>query len=87
MKRFLKSLLSRKFLIALGSFITLTAQGAYTEAVGVVIAYISAEGYADVKERAGTAEIEKRKAEIELVKAEYAETEYSDEEREIEPGE
>jgi hypothetical protein len=51
MKTFLKSLLTRKFLLALGSFITLVANGQYTEALGVVSAYILAEGAADTVSR------------------------------------
>ena len=51
MKTFARSLLTRKFLLALGAFITLCANGQYTEAVGVVSAYILAEGAADTVSR------------------------------------
>lgn len=51
MKQFLTSLLSRKFLLALGTFLVLVANGQYTEAVAVVAAYIGVEGAADFKSR------------------------------------
>ena len=51
MKTFLISLLSRKFLLALGTFFVFVANGQYTEAVGVVAVYIGAEGAADVATR------------------------------------
>lgn len=45
MQRFL----SRKFLLALGGFITLIAQEQYPEAVAVLIAFLTAEGIIDAK--------------------------------------
>lgn len=51
MKQFLESLLSRKFLLALGTFLVLVASERYTEAVAVVIGYIGVEGAADFKSR------------------------------------
>lgn len=51
MKQFLTSLLSRKFLLALGTFLVLVANGQYTEAVAVIIGYIGVEGAADFKSR------------------------------------
>lgn len=39
MKTFLLSLLSRKFLLALGAFITFIANRQYPEALGVVLGY------------------------------------------------
>lgn len=51
MQNFLRSLLTRKFLLALGAFITFCANGQYTEAVGVISAYILAEGAADTASR------------------------------------
>lgn len=55
MKNFLRSLLTRKFLLALGTFITFVANKQYNEALGVVLAYIGLEGAADVVERNQTA--------------------------------
>lgn len=40
MKEFLKTLLSRKFLLALGATITFIALGQYTEAVLTVLGYL-----------------------------------------------
>ena len=40
MKQFLKSLLSRKFLLALGTTIALIATEQYMEAVAVVLGYL-----------------------------------------------
>ena len=40
MKEFFKSLLSRKFLLALGATITLIASKQYVEAVAVVLGYL-----------------------------------------------
>lgn len=51
MKQFLLSLLSRKFLLALGTVLIMVANGQYTEAVAVVIGYIGVEGAADYKSR------------------------------------
>ena len=58
MKDFLKSLLSRKFLLALGTFIVFVANGQYNEALGVVLAYIGLEGAADVATRVKPAQSE-----------------------------
>lgn len=55
MKVFIASLLSRKFLLALGTFLVLVANNQYTEAVAVVIGYLGAEGAADVAQRYGEA--------------------------------
>lgn len=41
--------LSRKFLLALGAFITLLAEERYPEALGVVLAYLAAEGFIDAR--------------------------------------
>lgn len=51
MKEFLLSLLSRKFMLALGTVLIMVANGQYTEAVAVVIGYIGVEGAADFKSR------------------------------------
>lgn len=51
MKDFLKSLLSRKFILALGTFLVFIANNQYSEALGVVLAYIGLEGAADVATR------------------------------------
>lgn len=51
MKQFLTSLLSRKFLLALGTTLVLIANGAYTEAVAVILGFIGVEGAADFKSR------------------------------------
>lgn len=51
MKDFLLSLTSRKFLLALGTFLVMVSNGQYTEAVAVVIGYIGVEGAADFKSR------------------------------------
>jgi len=52
MKEFLRSLLTRKFLLALGTTLVLVANGQYTEAVAVVIGYLGVEGAADAVSRA-----------------------------------
>lgn len=54
MKQFLLSLLSRKFLLALGTALVFTANGAYGEAVAVVLGYIGVEGAADAVSRTKT---------------------------------
>lgn len=51
MKEFLKSLLSRKFLLALGSALVFVANGAYTEAVAVILGFLGVEGVADTVSR------------------------------------
>lgn len=55
MKQFLLSLLSRKFLLALGTALVFIANGAYTEAVTVVLGFLGVEGAADAVARAKTA--------------------------------
>jgi len=52
MKDFLRSLFTRKFLLALGTTLMLIANGQYTEAVAVVIGYLGVEGAADAVSRA-----------------------------------
>lgn len=42
---------SRKFLLALGAFITFIANDEFSEAMGVVLAYMGVEGYADIMQR------------------------------------
>jgi len=54
---FVQSLLSRKFLLAVGSFCVLVANGQYTEAVAVVMTYLGVNAYAEVK-GAGTSIIQ-----------------------------
>lgn len=51
MKQFLSSLLSRKFLLALGTSLVFIANGAYTEAVAVILGFIGVEGASDFKSR------------------------------------
>lgn len=51
MKQFLTSLLSRKFLLALGTALVFIASGAYTEAVAVILGFLGVEGAADFKSR------------------------------------
>lgn len=51
MKQFLKSLLSRKFLLALGTFLVFVANSQYTEAVAIALGFIGVEGAADFKAR------------------------------------
>lgn len=63
----LKKLTSRKFWLAVGSFIVLIANGAYTEAVAVIISYIGVEGAADVAERKESAKTEQFKVENALL--------------------
>lgn len=53
MKEFLTSLLSRKFLLALGTTLVFVANGQYTEAVAVVLGYLGVEGAADAISRKG----------------------------------
>lgn len=50
-KGFLQSVLSRKFLLALGAFITFMATNNPTEALGAVGLFVAAEGTADVLQR------------------------------------
>ena len=56
MKEFLRSLFTRKFLLALGTTLVFIANGQYTEAVAVVIAYLGVEGVADTASRIKAAE-------------------------------
>ena len=49
MKQLFQSFLSRKFLLAVGSFLVLVANGQYTEAVAVIIAYIGVNGIVEAK--------------------------------------
>lgn len=51
MKQFLLSLLSRKFLLALGTFLVFVANAQYNEALGVVLAYVGFEGTSDIVAR------------------------------------
>lgn len=51
MKQFLTSLLSRKFLLTLGTALVFIASGAYTEAVAVILGFLGVEGAADFKSR------------------------------------
>lgn len=51
MKDFLLSLLSRKFLLALGTSLVFISSGAYTEAVAVILGFLGVEGAADFKSR------------------------------------
>lgn len=54
MKAFLLSLLSRKFLLALGTALVFIANGAYTEAVAVILGFLGVEGAADTISRTKT---------------------------------
>ncbi len=54
MKEFIRSLFTRKFLLALGTTLVFVANGQYTEAVAVVIAYLGVEGAADAVGRVKT---------------------------------
>lgn len=47
MKDFAKKLLSRKFLLAVAGFCTALANGETLAAVGIIIAYLGAQGYVD----------------------------------------
>lgn len=49
MKHALARFTSRKFWLAVGSFIVLVSNNQYTEAMGVVLAYLGVEGLHDVK--------------------------------------
>lgn len=49
---FVKSLLSRKFLLALSAFLAAVANGEWTAAVTIVLGYLGVEGGADFIERA-----------------------------------
>jgi len=49
MKEFLKSLLSRKFLLALGTTIVFVANGHVLEALATVLAYLGVQGVVDSK--------------------------------------
>lgn len=51
MKEFVRSLFTRKFLLALGTAIVFIANGAYTEAVAVILGYLGVEGAADAVSR------------------------------------
>ncbi len=48
---FKQRLLSRKFLLTLGSFCTFVATKQYELAMGVVLGFLGVEGYADAKAR------------------------------------
>ena len=58
MKDFFRSLLTRKFLLALGTTCVFIANGAYAEALGIVLGYLGVEGAADVAERYQSAKTE-----------------------------
>ena len=49
MKAFLSSLLSRKFLLALGTTLVFLANGHTLEALTTVLAYLGVQGVADIK--------------------------------------
>lgn len=51
MRDFLLSLLSRKFLLALGTSLVFISNGAYTEAVAVILGFLGVEGAADFNSR------------------------------------
>lgn len=51
MKTFLMSLLSRKFLLALGTSLVFISSGAYAEAVAIILAFLGVEGAGDVAQR------------------------------------
>jgi hypothetical protein len=51
MRTFLQSLLSRKFLLAVGTALVFIANGAYTEAVAVILGFLGVEGAADAVSR------------------------------------
>jgi len=51
MRQFLLSLLSRKFLLAVGTSLVFIANGAYTEAVAVILGFLGVEGAADAVTR------------------------------------
>lgn len=55
MKQFLLSLLSRKFLLAAGTALVFIANGAYTEAVAVILGFLGVEGAADAVSRTQSA--------------------------------
>ena len=50
-KTFLARLLSRKFLLALGGFITAAANQEWNVGLGIILGYLGMEGAADVVER------------------------------------
>ena len=58
MKDFLLSLLSRKFLLALGTSLVFISNGAYTEAVAVILAFLGVEGTSDAITRYNTTRTE-----------------------------
>lgn len=47
MKDFAKRLTSRKFLLAVAGFCTALANGETLAAIGVIVAYLGAQGYVD----------------------------------------
>ncbi len=57
MKNFLRSLLTRKFLLALGTTLVFIANGAYDLALYTVLGYLGVEGAADAVSRAQTAKV------------------------------
>lgn len=58
MQYFVKSLLSRKFLLALGTALVFIANGAYTEAVAVILGFLGVEGAADTVARVKSSQAE-----------------------------
>lgn len=58
MKTFLMSLLSRKFLLALGTSLVFISSGAYAEAVAVILAFLGVEGAGDVAQRYNESKVE-----------------------------
>lgn len=51
-----QKLLSRKFLLALGTVLVFVANNQYSEAMGVVMAYLGVEGLIDTKRQKETKE-------------------------------
>lgn len=54
MKEFFQSLLSRKFLLALGTICIFIANEQYAEAITIILAYLGVEGAADIMSRVKT---------------------------------
>lgn len=54
MKEFVRSLFTRKFLLALGTTIVFAANGQYDLALYAVLGYLGVEGAADAVERVNT---------------------------------
>lgn len=71
MKDLLKRLTSRKFLLTVAAGLTFYANGQYTELAATIIAYLTAEGGADIAQRYQAERTKQANAVLEDTKIQY----------------